>query len=146
MPTRRQATGIIAAALMMPTQSWSQSVNLYKLQRDLINVTPQEFFAALEIIRSRDLPDMAAGLIASMRFTHGPTSEIVKTLADLWISPRGRSGSEQGETAHGRVDECHQCEQEVDKLMTTSDQTHAQSSSSTPHVAIDPISLTSVYL
>lgn len=83
MPTRRDITALLAASLMIPGQGFSQSVDLYQLQRNLINGTPAEFFAALETIKQRGLPDMAAGLIASMRFTNGPNSNISKALSAI---------------------------------------------------------------
>lgn len=81
MPTRRAVTALLTAALLMPQQTWSQSADLHKLQRDLINGSPQEFFAALEAIQSRGSPDMAASLITSMRFSNGPSAEIAKVLS-----------------------------------------------------------------
>lgn len=83
MLTRRHFTALLAVGLMSPSLSWAQSDDLYQLQRDLINGTPQEFFAALEAIKTRGNPDMAAGLISAMRFTHGPETEIAKTLAQI---------------------------------------------------------------
>ena len=83
MPTRRQATALIASALMMPTQIGAQSIDLYQVQRALINGTAQEFFAALEAVKTRGRPDMAAGLIAAMRFTSGPTQEMTKALSHI---------------------------------------------------------------
>jgi len=83
MQTRRRAIALVAAALMMPKASWSQTADLYQLQRDLINGTPQEFYAALHAIAKRGRPDMAAGLISSLRFSNGPTAEITRVLSAI---------------------------------------------------------------
>lgn len=83
MPTRRHVSLLLAAGLMMPSQSWAQSPDLYQLQRDLINGSPQEYYAALNAIEARDNPDMVAGLIAAMRFTNGPAVDIVSVLSAL---------------------------------------------------------------
>jgi hypothetical protein len=83
MPTRRQAIATLASAIAWPRSAWPQSVDLYKLQRDLIDGTPQDFFAAIDAIQARGQPDMAAGLITSMRLTSGPTAEISHVLSQI---------------------------------------------------------------
>ncbi len=50
---------------------------------DVLSGDPGLFSPALERIRSRGNPDMAAGLIQSMRFTRGSEAQIVETLEQL---------------------------------------------------------------
>jgi hypothetical protein len=69
--------------MITPTSSWSQTPDLYTLLRNVINGTPAEFFPALEAIKLRGNPDMAAGLITSLRFTSGPAEDVINTLSHI---------------------------------------------------------------
>jgi len=88
MPSRRQAIAILGLAAMMPQQVLASSVDFLQHQRALIRNDPNEFIAALEAIKERGKPDMAAGLIQAMRFSKGPD----KAISDVIAAITGHAG------------------------------------------------------
>jgi len=81
MPTRRQVTAMFTAAALMPQKTLAaEAADLYQLQKAIISNDHEAFSAALEAIKARGNPDMAAGLIFGMRFTRGSQLAISETL------------------------------------------------------------------
>lgn len=78
MTRRSFATALAATAIAPP--AFAQGVDYSSVMLDILAGDPTLFFPALEQVKARGNPDMAAGLIQAIRFTRGSEADIVKTL------------------------------------------------------------------
>ena len=82
--TRRQfALTSAAAALATPLPAVAQGLDMREALNQVVFGTAQQSLAALDVIKARGNPDMAAGLIKSMRFARIPTTAIDETLVAI---------------------------------------------------------------
>ncbi|MGR3660977.1 MAG: DUF3179 domain-containing protein [Paracoccaceae bacterium] len=84
MPIPRRSFALLLAALMLfPLHINAQEPDLLTVQQAVMYGTPTERAKALETIRNRDNPDMAAGLIQALKFTRGAQTPITQTLSEI---------------------------------------------------------------
>ncbi len=84
---RRQFTALAAASLL-PNTGFAQNADMLD---DLLSGDPGKFYPALEQIKARGKPDMAAALITSMRFSSAPAGLVVETLEAITGAKPGNS-------------------------------------------------------
>ena len=78
--TRRQFGGLAMAGVAAPTAALAQDRDMLAIQRGPLFAPTTEYREALAFMRERGNPDMAAGLIQSMRFARDRRDAIVETL------------------------------------------------------------------
>ena len=81
--TRRQFAALAASITVLPGMAVAQAPDYRLMMLDILSGDPGLFFPALEHIKQRGNPDMAAGLIQSMRFSNGSNADIVETLKTI---------------------------------------------------------------
>ncbi|MGI9393045.1 MAG: DUF3179 domain-containing protein, partial [Boseongicola sp.] len=91
MPTRRNITAMIAATILAPTPALAELEDPYKLQRDIVFGGSDDFNAALNAMKIRGNPDMAAGLITGMRYVQGAQDAISDVLTAITGETRART-------------------------------------------------------
>lgn len=79
-PLRRRLLQFVTVAALWPHRGLAQDGDMYGALMALVDGDAQDFYGALEAIRLRGNPDMAAGLIEAMRFTSGPDQQVVEVL------------------------------------------------------------------
>ncbi len=83
MPITRRSFMPLAAATLAAPGALAQDMTLEEAQRQLLYGGVSEFYAALDRITRHGQPDMAAGLIFSLRFTRAPREDIYATLREI---------------------------------------------------------------
>ena len=78
--TRRQFAGLALAGAAAPTTGLAQDRDMLEVHRAPLFAPTSEYFEALAFIRDRRDPDMAAGLIQSLRFARDRQFAIAETL------------------------------------------------------------------
>ena len=78
--TRRQFAGLAMAGAAAPTTAFAQERDMLEVHRAPLFAPTSEYFDALAFIRARRNPDMAAGLIQSLRFARDRQFAIAETL------------------------------------------------------------------
>ena len=78
--TRRQFAGLTMAGVAVPGMAAAQDRDMLAVHRASLFAPTSEFFEALAFIRDRRDPDMAAGLILSLRFARDRQFAIAETL------------------------------------------------------------------
>lgn len=93
MSVSRRRFGLALAGLaLFPLPLIAQSTDLLEAQHDVLYGLPTKFFDALEIMRQRDNPDMAAGLIQALKFANSAgAAPIVEVLTEI-------TGEDAGQT------------------------------------------------
>ena len=66
--TRRQFAGLAMAGAAVPSAMLAQDRDMLAVHRAPLFAPTSEFFDAMAFVRDRRNPDMAAGLIQSLRF------------------------------------------------------------------------------
>ncbi|MEO1363984.1 MAG: DUF3179 domain-containing protein [Pseudomonadota bacterium] len=78
--SRRQFAGLAMAGVAAPTTALAQERDMLEVHRAPLFAPTSEYFDALAFIRDRRDPDMAAGLIQSLRFARDRQFAIAETL------------------------------------------------------------------
>lgn len=89
--TRRFFSALLAAITLHPLMATAQEPDLLALQQAVLYGTPEQHALALETIRDRGNPDMAAGLIQALKFARGVEGPIVHVLTKI-------TGEDAGDT------------------------------------------------
>lgn len=89
--TRRTLTTALAGLALFPSASLAQEIDLLKAQHYVLYGSAANFGTALETIRERGNPDMAAGLIQALKFADPVGSApIVKVLTEITGADAGQ--------------------------------------------------------
>ena len=78
--SRRQFAGLTLSGLALPRASWAQDISPLDAMNAPLSGTSSEFAAAMEFIKARGNPDMAASLITSLRFSRARGAQIADAL------------------------------------------------------------------
>ncbi|WP_415922308.1 DUF3179 domain-containing protein [Tateyamaria sp. SN6-1] len=78
--TRRQFAGLTVAGAAAPAMAFAQERDMLEVHRAPLFAPTSEYFDALAFIRDRGNPDMAAGLIQSLRFSRERQFAIAEAL------------------------------------------------------------------
>ena len=78
--SRRQFAGLTLSGLALPSASWAQDISPLDAMNAPLSGTSSEFAAAMEFIKARGNPDMAASLITSLRFSRARGAQIADAL------------------------------------------------------------------
>jgi Protein of unknown function (DUF3179) len=90
--SRRRFALALAGLALLPMPLSAQSPDLLATQHNVLYGLPTQFFDALETIRLRGNPDMAAGLIQALKFANSAgATPIVEVLAEI-------TGTDAGQT------------------------------------------------
>jgi len=97
MISRRLFSTLIAGGVLAPNVGLAQSLTMLEAQTALVFGTEEDYFKALQAISDRNNPDMIAGLILGLRFTHAPVAPLLTVLRKLTGKASGSKWSRWGD-------------------------------------------------
>ena len=78
--SRRAFGGLALSGLALPRTALAQEISMLDAMRAPLSAPTSEFNAAMEMLRTRGNPDVAASLINALRFSRSRGPQIAETL------------------------------------------------------------------
>ena len=83
MISRRKFSTLMAGGVLAPSMGFARNLSMYDAQIALVYGAETEYLNALQAISDRINPDMIAGLILGLRYTHAPVAPLLEVLRKL---------------------------------------------------------------